>query len=80
LDAFGSKEMKTKNAVSVLKNIGIENNKVLFVMDKRDEIAEKSFKNLENVKYILVDYINPYDLMYYNKILFLQSALEKINK
>jgi ribosomal protein L4 len=49
-------------------------------MDKRDVIAEKSFKNITNVKYILVDYINPYDLMHYNKILFLQSALEKINK
>jgi ribosomal protein L4 len=50
------------------------------VMDKRDAIAEKSFKNITNVKYILVDYINPHDLMHYNKILFLQSALEKINK
>jgi ribosomal protein L4 len=49
-------------------------------MDKRDTLAEKSFANMENVKYILVDYINPYDLMYYNKILFLQSALEILNK
>ncbi len=80
LDVFDSKEMKTKNAISVLKNIWIDKNKVLFVMDKRDAIAEKSFKNITNVKYILVDYINPHDLMHYNKILFLQSALEKINK
>ncbi|MFZ2150947.1 MAG: 50S ribosomal protein L4 [Candidatus Absconditicoccaceae bacterium] len=80
LDMFDVKEMKTKTAISVLKNIGIEKNKILFVMDKRDIIAEKSFKNIANVKYILVDYINPYDLMHYNKILFLQSALEKINK
>lgn len=80
LDDFDTKEMKTKNALLVLKNIWIEKEKVLFVMDKRDAIAEKSFRNIANVKYILVDYINPQDLMSYNKILFLQSALERINK
>ena len=80
LDSFEFKDIKTKNAVSVLKNIWLQNEKVLFVMDKRNSLIEKSFSNMENVKYILVDYINPYDLMYYNKILFLQSALEILNK
>ena len=39
----------------------------------------KSFRNLNNEKYLLADYLNPKDLMEYDKILFLESALNKVN-
>lgn len=80
LDSFDEKEIKTKNALSVLKNIWIDNKKVLLVLDQRNEALEKSFKNLQNIKYIFVDYLNPRDLMSFEKIMFLKPALEKINK
>lgn len=80
LDSFDEKEIKTKNALSVLKKIWIDNKKVLLVLDQRNEILEKSFKNLQNIKYIFVDYLNPRDLMSFEKIMFLKPALEKINK
>ncbi|MCF7835073.1 50S ribosomal protein L4 [Candidatus Gracilibacteria bacterium] len=80
LDEFDYKEIKTKNAESVLKNIGVDSQKVLLVLDQKDGILEKSFKNLKNVKYILADYLNPQDLMSFEKIMFLKAALEKINK
>lgn len=80
LDEFDYKEIKTKNAESVLKNIWVDSQKVLLVLDQKDGILEKSFKNLKNVKYILADYLNPQDLMSFEKIMFLKAALEKINK
>ncbi|MBU1758171.1 50S ribosomal protein L4 [Patescibacteria group bacterium] len=52
----------------------------MVVLDKKDENLIKSFRNLPKVKYLLVDYLNPYDLMHHDKIVFLESALKSINK
>ena len=79
LKDFEMKEPKTKEAFDVLKNIGLNNDKVLFVLNEKNINLVKSFRNLNNVKYLLADYLNPKDLLEYNKILFLESALNKIN-
>ena len=79
LKDFNLKEPKTKKALEILNNIWIAKNKVLFVLNEKNINLIKSFRNLNNIKYLLVDYLNPKDLMEYNKILFLESALSKIN-
>jgi len=79
LKDFDLSQPKTKQAIEILTNIGLNKEKVLFVLSKKDENIVKSFRNLDNVKYLLVDYLNPKDLMTYNKILFLESALNKVN-
>ena len=71
---------KTKDATSILKNLGLDGKKVLLVMNKKDEAIEKSFRNLQKVKYLLVDYLNPFDLMNADKVVLMESALEKINE
>ncbi|PJA49102.1 MAG: 50S ribosomal protein L4 [candidate division SR1 bacterium CG_4_9_14_3_um_filter_40_9] len=71
---------KTKEAATIIKNMGLANKKVLFVIDAKDENITKSFRNLPKVKYLLVDYLNPYDLMHSDKVVFLESAFKKINK
>ena len=80
LKDFDLKEPKTKDAVEILTKIGINNDKILFVLNEKNINLIKSFRNLNNVKYLLADYLNPKDLLEYNKILFLESALKKINK
>ena len=79
LKDFDLKEPKTKDAVEILTKIGINNDKILFVLNEKNINLIKSFRNLNNVKYLLADYLNPKDLLEYNKILFLESALNKIN-
>jgi large subunit ribosomal protein L4 len=79
LKDFDLKEPKTKQAVEILTNIWINNEKILFVLNEKNINLIKSFRNLNNVKYLLADYLNPKDLLEYNKILFLESALNKIN-
>ncbi len=71
---------KTKEASTILKNIGIATKKVLFVVSKKDENILKSFRNLPKVKYLYADYLNPADLMSYHTVLFLESALTVLNK
>jgi ribosomal protein L4 len=48
-------------------------------LNEKDENIVKSFRNINNVKYLLADYLNPKDLLEYDKVLFLESALNKIN-
>ena len=79
LKDFDLKEPKTKKAIEILTNIWLGQDKVLFVLNEKNTNLIKSFRNLNNVKYLLVDYLNPKDLMEYNKILFLESALNKVN-
>jgi len=79
LKDFDLKEPKTKDAVEILTKIWINNEKILFVLNEKNINLIKSFRNINNVKYLLADYLNPKDLLEYNKILFLESALNKIN-
>lgn len=80
LKDFAFTNPKTKEAATILKNMWLGTKKVLFVIDKNDENITKSFRNLPKVKYLLVDYLNPYDLLHSDKVVFLESAFNKINK
>ena len=79
LKDFEMKEPKTKEALNILTNIWLNKEKTLFVLNEKNINLIKSFRNLNNVKYLLADYLNPKYLFEYNKILFLESALNKIN-
>jgi len=49
----------------------------LVVLDKKDAIIEKSANNLPHVKTILIDYLNPYDLLRYENIMFMEASLKR---
>lgn len=70
----------TKDALVVLDKIGAAGKKVLLVIDKKEDGVVKSFRNIEGLKYLLVDYLNPYDLMNADAIVFLKPALEFVNQ
>ena len=78
--ALEKMEPKTKEAVSIVEKLGLSNQKVLLVLDSKNEWIEKSFRNIAKVKYILVDYLNPRDVLHADKVVFLEKALTKINQ
>jgi large subunit ribosomal protein L4 len=80
LDDFPFENIKTKNAVKVLKNLNLVTEKILIVIPEKDEKIIKSFRNIPNVKYILVDFVNPYDLLTYKKVLFFEEAVKKLEE
>lgn len=71
---------KTKEVAEILKNMWLTTKKVLLVVDNKNEVMTKACRNLAKVKYVFVDYLNPYDLMHADKVVFLESALKVINK
>ncbi len=69
---------KTKKALEVLSQLGIKDYKVLVVLPEKDEVVYKSFRNLQNVKVLPVMGINVYDVLWADKLLITEQALEKI--
>lgn len=77
LDTYTAKEAKTKPFNEMIQKLPIERD-VLVVIAEKDEVIQKSSRNIANAKTILVNYLNPKDLMKYHHVLFLENALEKI--
>ena len=80
IEDFTFEAPKTKNAIEVLKNLGLENTKVLLVIPQKDENIIKSFRNLPKVKVLVVEGLNTYDLLNADRVLITKGALEKINE
>jgi len=57
---------KTKPLVLFLKNTGLIDTKILFVLDKNDarrQVIIKSLRNIKNVEYCYADQMNPYGIL-----------------
>ncbi len=80
LEDFKLEQPKTKKAVEILNNLNLYGEKVLLVLPEKDENIIKSFRNIEGLKYILVNYVNPYDLLTHKKVVFLESSLNKLSE
>lgn len=80
LEANPLATIKTKAAVDMLGKIGINTKKTLIVMADKDDVIAKSFNNIPRTKSILADYINPVDLLQYDKVVLLEGSLEKIEQ
>ncbi len=77
LENFAEKTPKTKKFAELLEKLP-EAKKYLFVLPEKNEVFEKSAKNIPNVKVILANYTNPYDLLWADKVCFLKEALAKL--
>ena len=80
VEDFKFEEPKTKKAVEVLRNLGLEDKKVLIVVPELEENTYKSFRNLQNVKMLEVDGLNVYDMLCYDVCLIFKSTLPKIEE
>jgi large subunit ribosomal protein L4 len=72
-------EAKTKPFAEMIKKLPIERN-VLVVIPEKNQIIQKSSGNLQNVKTILVNYLNIADLQKYKNVLFTKDALTKLEE
>ncbi len=80
IEDFTFDEPKTKKAIEVLKNFGLEKSKVLLVLSEKDNNVIKSFRNLPKAKVLLVEGLNTYDILNADHVLVTKSAVEKINE
>ena len=79
LDKIELKEIKTKNMVNVLQNLKLEG-KILMVLPEKNLNVQKSAKNIEGVKTSLVNTINVYDLLKYNKLILTVDSVKSLEE
>ncbi|MDG1690503.1 MAG: 50S ribosomal protein L4, partial [Flavobacteriales bacterium] len=80
LDDLSFKTPKTKDFLSVLKNLKIDGDKSLFVTSEKDENTFLSSRNLQNAKVITADKLNTYDILYSHKLIISENAFDQIEK
>jgi len=76
LETYVAKEPKTKEFAQLVEKLP-EGRSLLVVLGEKNEVLEKSARNLPNVKTILVNYLNPHDLLRFENIMFLEASLKK---
>ena len=79
VDSMNFDAIKTKNMVSALNNLKVEG-KTLIVLPEKNENVQKSARNIEGVKTSLINTINVYDLLKYNKLVLTVDAVKSLEE
>ena len=79
VDNLSLKEIKTNAMVKALNNLKVEG-KTLILLPEKNETVQKSARNIENVKTTLVNTINVYDLLKYNKLVVTLDTVKKLEE
>lgn len=79
LDNLEFSEIKTKKMVEMLKNLGATRS-TLLVTATRDEKIEKSARNLIGVKTALVNTLNAFDILKFEKFVVTKEAVLKVQE
>lgn len=78
VEDFKMNDAKTKSFINILKNLGVENKKVLFVVNEEERNFELAGRNLQKVNSCLPAQLNTYDVMNADSLLISTSALKAI--
>jgi large subunit ribosomal protein L4 len=79
VDQISFAEIKTKNMVSMLSKLNVSNS-ALLVMDEKNDIVERSARNIIGIKTARVNTINVFDLLKFEKMVVTKAAVEKIQE
>jgi len=79
VDKIDLKEIKTKSMVNALSSLKITG-KTLILLPEKNENVQKSSRNIEGVKTTLVNTINVYDLLKYNKLVVTLDTVKKLEE
>lgn len=80
VEDFNFEVPNTKNFVSVLQGLGVENKKSLFVLGDLNNNVYLSSRNLKRSKIITNSGLSTYEVLNANKVILLESSLEGINQ
>ena len=79
IEDFTLNAPRTKDMVQVLANLGIAD-KVLFVLGQPESNIYLSVRNIPNINSCVWNTLNVYDVLWHDKIVFTESAVEKLEQ
>ena len=80
LESIKFETNKTKEMVNLLNKLELTYEKVLLVVDELDDNVCLSSRNLGNVKVVLPEEVNTYDVVNSDKMIITETALKKLEE
>ena len=80
VENFEFETPSTKNFINVLKALGLENKKSLFVLGDTNKNVYLSSRNLKRSNVITTSELNTYDVLHSNSLVLLEGSLEGIEE
>jgi large subunit ribosomal protein L4 len=78
LEDFSFEAPKTREFVSLRKNLKVDGRKSLMVLEKYDKNIALASRNIQDSKIILVNNLNTYDIMNAGTLIFMESSLNTL--
>lgn len=78
LEDFNFENAKTKQYVNLLNALSLGDKKTLLVLPEVNKNVVLSGRNIQNAKVTTADQINTYDLMHADNVIFVESAVSKV--
>jgi large subunit ribosomal protein L4 len=78
IDSLEVGEYKTKRIIEILQGLSLDGCRVLIAIDAPDEHLQRSTRNLPGVQVILVEGLNVFDVLRYEKLLVTKAAVAAI--
>jgi large subunit ribosomal protein L4 len=78
VEDFNFETPNTKNFINVLKALGLENKKSLFVLGESNKNVYLSSRNLKASRVITTSELSTYGILNTNKLVLMESSLEGI--
>ena len=79
VDKLELKEIKTKEMARILNNLKVEG-KAVILLPEKDEVVQKSARNIEGVKTLQVGTINVYDLLKHKNLVVTEDTVKKLEE
>jgi large subunit ribosomal protein L4 len=80
LDNFGIVKPKTKEMISILKNLGLTKKSVLIVVPEKDDTITLSARNIPGVGIARASDLNTYDVVAFNTLLMTKEAIARLEE
>jgi large subunit ribosomal protein L4 len=80
IDSFGIDTPKTREMLAILKNLGLDNSRVLIVLGEKDENVVLSARNLPGVGIARATDLNAYDVAAFRTLLMTKAAIAQIEE
>ena len=75
IEAFSFEKPRTKDFIQSLTSLELAG-KTLIVLDRKDEIVQKSASNIAGVKTLLANYVNVIDLLSHDNVVISRAAID----
>jgi large subunit ribosomal protein L4 len=80
IDNFAIDKPKTKEMVSILNNLGLNNKSVLIVIPEKDDKVTLSARNIPGVGIVRASDLNTYDVIAFNTLLMTKDAVIRLGE